>query len=52
LRNAGEDFVPVDFNPTAENIARMIFEHAQRGGFPVVEVQLVEQQGSIAGYAP
>src|SRR5947208_1933243 len=39
-------------NPTAENIARMIFEHARRAGFPVVEVQLVEQEGSIAGYAP
>jgi 6-pyruvoyltetrahydropterin/6-carboxytetrahydropterin synthase len=52
LRAAGEDFVAVDFNPTAENIARHIFEQAQRAGFPVVEVQLVEQQGSIASYAP
>lgn len=51
LRAAGETFVAVDFNPTAENIARMIFEHAERAGFPVVEVQLVEQQGSIASYA-
>ena len=42
----------MEFNPTAENIARMIFEHARRAGFPVVEVQLVEQEGSIAGYAP
>lgn len=52
LRAAGEDFVAVEFNPTAENIAKMIFEHAQRAGFPVAEVQLVEQQGSIAGYVP
>jgi 6-pyruvoyltetrahydropterin/6-carboxytetrahydropterin synthase len=52
LRDAGEAFVAVDFNPTAENIARMIFEQAQRAGFPVAEVQLVEQQGSIAAYAP
>jgi len=52
LRTAGEEFVAVEFNPTAENIARMIFEHARRAGFPVVEVQLVEQEGSIAGYAP
>jgi 6-pyruvoyltetrahydropterin/6-carboxytetrahydropterin synthase len=51
LRAAGEPFVAVDFNPTAENIARYIFEHAQRAGFPVVEVQLVEQQGSIASYS-
>ncbi|MCA1826054.1 MAG: 6-pyruvoyl tetrahydropterin synthase family protein [Myxococcales bacterium] len=52
LRAAGEEFAAVDFNPTAENIAKMIFEHAQRAGFPVVEVQLVEQEGSIASYAP
>src|SRR5262249_38839500 len=51
LRAAGEEFVAVELNPTAENIAKMIFEHASRAGFPVVEVQLVEQQGSIAGYA-
>lgn len=52
LRAAGETFVAVDFNPTAENIAKMIFEHARRAGFPVVLVELVEQQGSIASYAP
>ena len=52
LRAANEELVAVDFNPTAENIARMIFEHAQRAGFPVAEVQLVEQQGSIATYCP
>jgi 6-pyruvoyltetrahydropterin/6-carboxytetrahydropterin synthase len=52
LRAAGEPFVSLDFSPTAENIARMIFEHAKRAGFPVVEVQLVEMQGSIAAYSP
>ena len=52
LRAAGEAFVALDFAPTAENLARMIFEQVQRAGFPVVEVQLVEQQGSIAAYAP
>lgn len=52
LRAAREDFLAVDVNPTAENIARMIFEHAQAKGFPVAEVQLVEQRGSIASYAP
>jgi 6-pyruvoyltetrahydropterin/6-carboxytetrahydropterin synthase len=44
--------VALEFNPTAENIARMIFEHVRRAGLPVVEVQLVEQQGSIAAYRP
>jgi 6-pyruvoyltetrahydropterin/6-carboxytetrahydropterin synthase len=52
LRAAGEEFVAVDVNPTAENIAKMIFEHAQRAGYPVAEVQVVEQQGSIASYCP
>jgi 6-pyruvoyltetrahydropterin/6-carboxytetrahydropterin synthase len=52
LRAAGEEFVAVEVNPTAENIARLIFEHARAAGFPVVEVQLVEQQGSIATYCP
>jgi 6-pyruvoyltetrahydropterin/6-carboxytetrahydropterin synthase len=52
LRAAGEVFVALDFNPTAENIAKMVCDHARRAGYPVVEVQLVEQQGSIATYAP
>ena len=51
LRAAGEEFVAVEFNPTAENIAKLIFDHAQRAGFPVSEVQLVEQEGSIASYS-
>lgn len=51
LRAAGEEFVAVEVNPTAENIARLIFDQAQRAGFPVTEVQVVEQQGSIATYS-
>lgn len=52
LEDQREPFVKVDFNPTAENIARMIFERAARQGYPVVQVELVEQQGSIASYSP
>ena len=52
LRAAGEELVAVEVNPTAENIARLIFDQAQRAGFPVAEVQVVEQQGSLATYAP
>ena len=52
LRAAGEEFVAVEVNPTAENIARLIFDEARRAGFPVAEVQVVEQQGSIASYCP
>jgi 6-pyruvoyltetrahydropterin/6-carboxytetrahydropterin synthase len=48
---AREPFVQVDFNPTAENIARMIYEHVEKAGFPVSEVQLVEVEGSVAAYS-
>jgi 6-pyruvoyltetrahydropterin/6-carboxytetrahydropterin synthase len=45
-----ELFVNVDFNPTAENIARMIFEYAAAKGFPVVRVTLWETVTSFASY--
>jgi hypothetical protein len=32
----------IPHNPTAENIARLIFEYAQQQGFPVVEVTMWE----------
>jgi 6-pyruvoyltetrahydropterin/6-carboxytetrahydropterin synthase len=37
-------------NPTAENIARLIFERARGEGFPVVEVVLWETANSCAVY--
>lgn len=52
LRAAGEPVYVLDVNPTAENIARLIFEHMQEEGFPVVEVQLWETPGSCATYRP
>src|SRR5271168_3365018 len=42
LRQLGEPVHVLDVNPTAENIARLIFEQTARQGFPVVEVQLWE----------
>ena len=39
-------------NPTAENIARLIFEFVQEAGFPVVEVRLWETQTAVAAYCP
>ncbi|MCS6851694.1 MAG: 6-carboxytetrahydropterin synthase [Gemmataceae bacterium] len=50
LRQQGEPVVVVDFNPTAENIARLIFEYAAGQGFPVVEVQLWETETCFASY--
>ena len=38
--------------PTAENIARHIYDYAVAQGFPVVEVQLWETETSFATYSP
>jgi 6-pyruvoyltetrahydropterin/6-carboxytetrahydropterin synthase len=40
----------IPYNPTAENIARLIFERARSQGFPVVEVTLWETANSCAVY--
>ena len=50
LRRQGEPFVTLDVNPTAENIAKLIFDTARREGLPVVEVTLWETENSYATY--
>lgn len=50
LRDQGEPVFVMDANPTAENIARLIFDYAARQGFPVVEVQLWETEQCCATY--
>ncbi len=50
LRQAGERVFVMAENPTAENIARLIFEQVERGGFPVVEVSIRETDTAAAGY--
>ena len=52
LEQAGERVFVMDSNPTAENIARLIFEFVARQGFPVVEVSLWETGTSCASYRP
>lgn len=52
MREHGERVLAVPFNPTAENIARMIFERVRDQGFPVVEVTLWETETSQATYRP
>ncbi len=42
----------LDVNPTAENIAKLIFDHARSQGFPVREVRLWETDDSFAVYRP
>jgi len=51
LRDMGEPIVVMDGNPTAENIAKMIFQHAKERGLPVVNVRLWETVNSYAEFA-
>lgn len=52
LQQLGEPLYLLDENPTAENIARLIFDYAQQEGFPVVEVRLWETPRCCAVYSP
>ena len=52
MREAGERVYVMDGNPTAENIARLIYEYAVGQGFSVVEVALWETQTACATYRP
>ena len=50
LRTLGEPVHVTQTNPTAETIARLIFDEAQRLGFPVTAVRLWETEHSFATY--
>jgi 6-pyruvoyltetrahydropterin/6-carboxytetrahydropterin synthase len=52
LHQQGEPVFVMDVNPTAENIARLIYDFAAAQGFPVVEVRLWETDSCYATYAP
>ena len=52
LRELGEPVHVIGENPTAENIARLIYDQARRLGFPVIEVSLWENPRSCATYRP
>lgn len=51
LRQKGEPVYVMEVNPTAENIARLIFDRAAEQGFPVVEVKLWETESCFASYS-
>lgn len=51
LREQGEPVFVMDVNPTAENIARLIYDYTAAQGFPVVEVQLWETETCQASYS-
>ena len=50
LRQQGEPVFVMDVNPTAENIAKLIYDFAAAQNFPVVEVRLWETDTSCATY--
>ena len=50
LVERGERVFVMDANPTAENIARLIYEQAANSGLPVVEVILWETDSCNASY--
>jgi 6-pyruvoyltetrahydropterin/6-carboxytetrahydropterin synthase len=52
LRQMGEPMYLLDVNPTAENIARLIHEVAEKNRFPVVMTQLWETPRCFATYEP
>ncbi len=52
LQNAGERVMVMDENPTAEVIARMIYEFVAGKGYPVTGVTLWETETSFASYRP
>ncbi|MBI2342726.1 MAG: 6-carboxytetrahydropterin synthase [Deltaproteobacteria bacterium] len=50
LRNAGEPLYLMTDPPTAEHIARLLFQHAHAAGLPVREVRLWESDNACAVY--
>jgi len=50
LHRLGEPVYIMSMNPTAENIARLIYDFVAAEGFPVIEVQLWETASSYASY--
>ena len=50
LQKMGEPLFLLDENPTAENIARLIFDFTRQAGFPIIEAQLWETRNCSASY--
>jgi len=52
LESIGETPFVMETNPTAENIAKLLFDRAEDLGLPVVSVRLWETQDACAEYRP
>ena len=51
LRQLGEPVYLIDENPTAENIAKLIYDFTAERGYPVVQVDLWETRSCYASYS-
>ena len=51
LQDCGERVMVTEENPTAEVLARMIYEYVAAKGFPVTDVTLWETETSYASYS-
>jgi 6-pyruvoyltetrahydropterin/6-carboxytetrahydropterin synthase len=51
LRQQGEPVFVMDVNPTAENIAKLIYDIANRQELPIIEVRLWETDSCYASYS-
>jgi 6-pyruvoyltetrahydropterin/6-carboxytetrahydropterin synthase len=52
LRAESEPLYVMDDDPTAEAIARLVYDRVRAAGLPVSEVRLYETPTSVASYAP
>jgi len=52
LQEMGEPLYLIDQNPTAENIAKLIYDENHSAGVPIIEVRLWETPRCFATYAP
>jgi 6-pyruvoyltetrahydropterin/6-carboxytetrahydropterin synthase len=50
LEQAGERFLVTEENPTAEHIAKMIYDRVRAAGYPVAEVTVTETDTCYASY--
>lgn len=50
LEQQGERFMVTEQNPTAEHIAKLIFDRVLAAGYPVVEVEISETDTCSASY--
>lgn len=52
LRALGEPVLALEFNPTAENLARLLYDKAREFGLPVAGIRFVESPTCWASYRP